>query len=200
MRQTAGSWIRHALPAVPVALLLSGAIVAVGMRVAASQLVSPTAVRVASIAPAPTPTPNPLPTSAPRSRSLRAVAPWTVAPPPDPDTLSDPERQDILDILNGSRRDEPWASATESALRLRLDGVVDGLTITAVTCTDGVCAVEAQLAASVIHDRPAAIALLVKGPLDRSYGEIGLTKLGTATINADDVGNLSVTQYIARPF
>jgi hypothetical protein len=133
-----------------------------------------------------TPSPAAVPVATP------SAAPGTL---PDFDKLSDPERRAVFD---SHPRDEAWASAQEAALRRRLSGLVDGLSITAVTCADRLCVVEGRLAASPARGREQAVALIKNGPLDHGYGDAGMTKLGVGTINADDDGTLTFTQYIAR--
>ncbi|WP_433910822.1 hypothetical protein [Sphingomonas yabuuchiae] len=124
-----------------------------------------------------------------------SAAPASPGTLPDFDRLSDPERQAIF---ASHPRDEGWASAKEAALRQRLSGLADGISITGVTCTDRLCVIEGRLAASPARPRDQAVALLKNGPLDHGYGDAGMTKLGLGTINADDSGNLTFTQYIAR--
>jgi len=133
-----------------------------------------------------------LPSSAEVAVGTPTAAPTTL---PDFDRLSDPERQAVF---ASDPRDEAWASGQEATLRHRLSGLADGLSITDVTCAGHLCVVEGRLAASPARGREQAVALLKNGPLDHGYGDVGMTKLGVGTINADDDGTLTFTQYIAR--
>jgi len=120
-------------------------------------------------------------------------------PPPRATDLHEMAKLTInerADRLAQRSRDASWSAQAEIALgrQLRESGIVPG----AIRCADTLCSVVGTIATRSPADRQRIVDQLVRGRLHAAYDRAGLAPMQAISIDADDAGTLSFTEYVTR--
>ena len=103
------------------------------------------------------------------------------------------ERSEVLDHRS---RDPVWSARTEVALgdQLRDSDIVSR----EIRCADTLCSVKGTVATTSPSDRQRVVDQLVRGCLHAAYDRAGIAPMQAISIDADDAGTISFTEYVQR--
>ncbi|TCM04712.1 hypothetical protein [Sphingomonas sp. PP-CC-3G-468] len=120
---------------------------------------------------------------------------------PAPSTTGVPDMADLTvnersEVLAHRSRDPMWSAKTEVTLgdQLRDSGIVPG----EIRCADTLCSVKGTVATTSPSDRQRAVDQLVRGRLHAAFDRAGIAPMQAISIDADDAGTISFTEYAQR--